>query len=97
MLGFLLAIVLYVEPPLIVIMVVGTKTTFDGTGDPHSSRLLSNVPTTNTLSSPLLSPEEAEEAHLVLYIFFMPTSLKPPVTAQNEPSGPKSRNGPILL
>jgi hypothetical protein len=33
---------------------------------------LSNVPTSNTISSPLLPSGEVEEAHLVLYIFFMP-------------------------
>jgi hypothetical protein len=42
-------------------MVAGPKTTFGGTGHPHSSQLLSNDPTTSTLSSPLIPSGEAEE------------------------------------
>jgi len=34
--------------------------------------LFSIVPTTNAVSSSLLSPGEADEAHPMLYIFIMP-------------------------
>lgn len=45
------------------------------TGGQQASRLLSNVPTSNTLSLPLFLSGEAKEAHPVLNIFFMPATL----------------------